>query len=297
MEFRIGAAVCAGVLVLTVGVFLVFPGLKPSWIKVSAGKGQGQTVDSRFLSIRPTSWSPPPTPAEASFKRGVEHLGKEKWDLAVEAFNDVLRHEPESADAYYNRGVARYNQDQDDEAASDFEAALRLEPKHVEALLARATILTDRKQFELALADLDAAIRIAPDNADAFCTRGKLREDSGEYRLALADYQEGARLAPEDPVVLNCLAWLLATAPEAALRDGKLALKVALRAVEIDEAQEWDSIDTLGAAFAEIGRFPDAVRCQSEALRLAPPEVQDQLKARLKLYQGNNAFRLPGKVQ
>ncbi|MEX2120255.1 MAG: hypothetical protein WD847_11730 [Pirellulales bacterium] len=66
-----------------------------------------------------------------------------------------------------------------------------------------------------------------------------------------------------------------------------------MRAVENDGGQQWETLDTLAAACAESGDFGAAQRCETEALRLAPPEGQGELQDRLELYRKQQPYRLP----
>jgi tetratricopeptide (TPR) repeat protein len=206
-----------------------------------------------------------------------------------------LRLEPKNADGFYNRGFAKFAKEEYDAALADFDAVVRLRPRDVDALLARAAVRVEQNLPNLAIADLDAALGIDPEDVGAYCERGKIREEAGEYRLALYDYQLALQRASDDPLVLNYLAWLLSTAPEASLRDGRRAVEMAARAVKLENSQEWDTIDTLAAAFAEVGKFPEAVRAEEEALRLAPAEEHGDLKLRLELYRAKKAYRLGGR--
>jgi tetratricopeptide (TPR) repeat protein len=281
--------------------FMLFPQLKPDWIQIEGGGRYGGI--RRGFPTRQTSWTPsrpaPKTPAltkaEAAFDKGVWHLEREEWSDAVKQFDEVLRLEPKNAEALYNRGTARYCQEQLNEALADFDAVLRLRPKDVAALLARATIRIENEQPKTAIIDLDTALGVDPDNAEAYCMRGKIREDEGEYKLALYDFDNAMRRESDNVMALNCLAWLLATAPDAAMRDGKRATEAALRAVKLEDAKQWDTIDTLAAALAETGKFAAAIRSQEEAIRLAPAEEHEDLKSRLALYQSHKPYRLPTK--
>lgn len=82
----------------------------------------------------------------------------------------------------------------------------------------------------------------------------------------------------EDPLAQNDYAWMLATHPESGLRDGELAVTLARRAVEAEPTAAY--LDTLAAAYAEIGRFAEAITVQQEALKLLD-ETQGALHAEL----------------
>jgi tetratricopeptide (TPR) repeat protein len=270
--------------------FALFPQLRPDWMQLEGGGRFGGF--RRGLPTRQTSWtSPQPgrktpalTTANAAFDKGMWNIERKEWDDAIKQFDEVLRLEPTNAQA------------QPDEALTDFDAVLRLKPKDINALLARAEINVFQHRPKSAIVDVDAALRLDPGNSNAFCLRGKIHEEEREYKLALDDYEYAVRRKSDNAIALNYLAWLLATAPDAALRDGQRAVTAALRAVALEEAKEWYTIDTLAAAFAETGKFAAAVHSQQESIRLAPLDEQDDLKSRLELYQAHKPYRLPAKT-
>ena len=76
-----------------------------------------------------------------------------------------------------------------------------------------------------------------------------------------------------DALTLNGYAWLLATSPHPDIRDGDQALAQAQRAVRLERKAAY--LHTLAAAYAEIGRFEDAVA----VLRQALARIRHQLPA------------------
>ena len=76
-----------------------------------------------------------------------------------------------------------------------------------------------------------------------------------EYDQADADLAEAARLAPDNPVTYNGRAWMWATCPNAKYRDGRKAVESATKACELTDWDEAGIIDTLAAAYAELGDF------------------------------------------
>lgn len=130
------------------------------------------------------------------------------------------------------------------------------------------------------------------DRAEAICRRaialdgsrvrshtllGMILERAGRPAEAAAEYRAAVRLGPEDLDSRLALAWLLATCPDAAVRHGADALRLA---TELCAASEWRSVralDTLAAALAESGRFDEAATRAGEALALAE---QKELEAR-----------------
>jgi Flp pilus assembly protein TadD len=111
---------------------------------------------------------------------------------------------------------------------------------------------------------------------------------------ALAVFRQAAEIAPGNPRFLNDLAWLLATGPVAALRDGPRALELARQASELTGGKNPFFLHTLAAAWAETGRFDEAARCAQAAVALAETSGQhdltSHLQAELKRYQAGLAL-------
>ena len=96
---------------------------------------------------------------------------------------------------------------------------------------------------------------------------------------------------PENVAVLNELAWLLSTCPDAKVRDGEKAVELATKVCELTK---WKSIwyfDTLAAAYAETGNFEKAVDYQKRALKDSILAKDKEALARLRLYEQEKPFR------
>ena len=87
------------------------------------------------------------------------------------------------------------------------------------------------------------------------------------------------------------LAWLQSTASDSQFRDGKKAVKNALRACELNEGEKPANLCILAAAYAEAGDFNAAVEWQSKAVDLADSEQRAWWQPRLSLYQANQPYR------
>ncbi len=149
-----------------------------------------------------------------------------------------------------------------------------------------------KHQYDRAIADYDAAIRLKPDFATPYYNRGLAHGHKRRYHLAAADFSSVIRLELDHVRALNSLAWLLATAPLASVRNGSRAIESALRAVSLRDTAEYR--DTLAAAYAEAGRFAEAVRGQERAIDMARQEGISDLadwEYRLRLYERGQPFR------
>jgi tetratricopeptide (TPR) repeat protein len=117
----------------------------------------------------------------------------------------------------------------------------------------------------------------------------------GRFPEALAQWREALSLNPSHVAALDQAAQLLASGPDASIRDGPKALEFAQRAVRLTGDREPATLDTLAAAYAEAGRFPEAVQTARRALDLAGQggnrQLADGLRARIALYQAGRPFR------
>ncbi|MCS7336624.1 MAG: tetratricopeptide repeat protein [Verrucomicrobiae bacterium] len=142
---------------------------------------------------------------------------------------------------------------------------------------------------------LNQAMQIGSYPAGVPAKLGALLTAEGQLEQAIALYREALRLEPDSPDVLNNLAWLLAASPVDALRDGTEAVRLAERACELTKHKEPLLVGTLAAAYAEAGRFEEAIRTAEKARALAAAAGLTNLVARneelLQLYRAGKAYR------
>jgi Flp pilus assembly protein TadD len=86
----------------------------------------------------------------------------------------------------------------------------------------------------------------------------------------------------------------LATCPEATWRNGSQAVELAQQAEQLSGGKYPEILDTLAAAYAEAGRFPEAVANAERALHLAEVQTNtilaQSIRDRLKLYEVNSPY-------
>ncbi len=159
--------------------------------------------------------------------------------------------------------------------------------KHVR----RARALLDEKKYVEAQREVDRALAVNPKMHRAVYLRGKIWEAQGESEKAVSTYAEYIMRNPKDDDGYHARAWVLATSTNDEIRHGERAIKDARTAGRLFEWQDSTLLDTLAAAFAESGKFKEAVAWQELAVRLAPFELEEGYKARLKLYREGKPYR------
>ena len=120
-----------------------------------------------------------------------------------------------------------------------------------------------------------------PNSASARISLGMVLERRGRVAEAITQYRKAFELDPADLTARNNLAWLLATAAEASLRDGGKAVALARQANQETGEKNPVVLHTLAAAYAEAGKFPDAVEAAQHALRLAEAQSNTVLTGAL----------------
>lgn len=115
-----------------------------------------------------------------------------------------------------------------------------------------------------------------------------------ETPAAIVRWREWIDLRPKDYVLMNQAAWLMATSSDASLRNGKDAVELARRAARLAGESEPTTFATLAAAYAEAGRFADAVQTARYALRLARQQgkldLVKSIEEKLPLYESKKPF-------
>jgi tetratricopeptide (TPR) repeat protein len=128
--------------------------------------------------------------------------------------------------------------------------------------------------------------------AQYLSTQSDVADSKGHYSEAIAELTQAAQLDPQNALILNNLAWILATCPEASSRDGKKALDYANRACKLTNWQEGAYVDTLAAACAETGDYDNAVKWENKyltSLSLSASDATDG-QARLSLYKSHQPY-------
>lgn len=130
------------------------------------------------------------------------------------------------------------------------------------ALCASGRMADGIEQLRRAL-ELDAGLT----DARALLAESLLR--AGDPAGAKREFETVLKATPDNPVLLRFVAWFLATSPRDDVRDGARAAALAGRARELTDGRDPITLEALGAAYAEMGRFGQAAAVLEQALTLA----------------------------
>ena len=240
-----------------------------------------------------------PDNAEAHYNLGNALLQKGKMDEAIVHYQRALQIKPDYAKAHYNLGSILLQKGSVDEAIAHYQKALEIKPDHVKARISLGTALLQKGRADEAITNFQMVLQIKPDDADACVNLGNALLQKGKMDEAIVHYQKALEIMPDNLEVQNNMAWVLATAPQASLRNGNRAVKLAERANQLAGGRNPVILRALAAAYAEAGRFGDARRSAQEAIELAraagQQDMVEQLNGELKLYEAGLPFHQESK--
>ena len=234
-----------------------------------------------------------PENAEAHNNLGNAQLKTGKVDEAIAQYQKSLEIKPDNAEAHYNFGNALLKMGKVDEAMVHYQKALQIKPDYAEAHSNLGGVLLQRGKADEAIAHFQKALEVMPDNA---IVRNNLNNALlQKSRMdAITRFQKALQAKPDSVEDLNNLAWLLATCPDARLRDGVQAVNYAERACELTHYGVTLLVGTLAAAYAEAGRYDDALAAAQKACALATAAGERELLERnqqlLAMYRAHQAY-------
>jgi tetratricopeptide (TPR) repeat protein len=246
--------------------------------------------------VVPASFNPIPAPQPAGQSATADSLGRNASSRA-EAPAPLSRNsfgivEPQSAREFASRAGDWLRVKMYDKAIADCDEAIDLGCRDPLARIYRGLAWREKKEYDKAIADYSEVIRLDPQNAFAYFARASAWTEKQEYAKADADLAAALRLDPQNPVTCNGRAWTWATCPDAKFRNGQKAVEAATKACELTDWSEAGIIDTLAAAYAEIGEFAQALKWQTRAIELeTDTKNKEEFVARFKLYQAKKPYR------
>jgi tetratricopeptide (TPR) repeat protein len=216
-------------------------------------------------------------------------------DESMGEFREALRIRSDDSDASYSLGNALLQKGEIPGAISYFRRAISSDHSNLGAPYNLAIALQRNGQLDEAIAEFRQTIRLRPQYADAHNNLAIALLKKGQTQEAIAEWRETLRLQPDKIGTQISLAWILATSPEAAIRDGTKALDFVQRADQTSGGRNLMTFRVLAAAYAEAGRFPEAINAAQEGEQRAAAQGQTSvarlLEGDLALYKQGVALR------
>jgi tetratricopeptide (TPR) repeat protein len=218
-----------------------------------------------------------------------------QFDQAITNLLEAVRLRPDYPEAWLNLGRAYDARGDAADARRAFETSLARDPDLAEARYRLGDLLLRQGAFPAGVSNLQSAVDLQPRAAKYRLKLANAWVASHQLPKAVDEYEVALKLDPDLAEACNNLAWIMATSPDAALRDGALAVEVARHAVQLTNGKNPLLLGTFAAALAESGAFDQAADAAAQARQLAASQTNNALAAALaaqvELYRGHQAFR------
>ncbi len=259
-------------------------------------------LDEAIAEYQKSLWFRP-TQEQTHIFMGIA-LGKQKkYDEAIAHYTAALKLNPDSAVTHNNLARIFHTQGRFDEAIAHYRAALEIDPKLELAHNNLGILLIQKGRLAEGVQQLREALRLKPGNAEteynlalALNQQAQWSEAAGLFaetagihpndanahyefavalghlkktREAMGEYASALLLQPDFPNALDGLAWILSTDSHPEFLNGAEAVKLSERACELTGRQDAVKLKTLAAAYAETGRFAEAISAVQTAKALA----------------------------
>ncbi len=239
-----------------------------------------------------------PTHGEAHAQRAAWLLEQDRAGEARQTLETALATPmPPEREAALRFVLATVLQQQNlpDEAIAVYKQIVEMRPDFVEAHVNLADALAMNRRYAEAAKHYAEALTHQPDHAGAHLGQAEALIAGGMHDAALGALEASLQTLPNDAALAHALARLLATSPNASVRDGARALQLSQQVYQATRLLQHG--ETIAMAMAEVGRFDDAVAWQRQLIIHArQSKVSNQTLQRLQRnmaqYERREAMRL-----
>ncbi|MEM7479809.1 MAG: tetratricopeptide repeat protein [Acidobacteriota bacterium] len=247
----------------------------------------------------------PPAKAQTATERSgrlLEEAQKNLEEGRIEDAQERMRRVIEiggsrrqQADAHLGLAMVARRLGNLDTAEERYREAIRLSPSHRIALDGLASLLGQTGRYQEAAGTYELLLDDTPDNVPVRLAQVTALIFAGEHAPARNSLERGLQAVPGNLDLIDVLARHLAACPDPAIREGARAVELA--EVLFEGAPTPQSRETLAMAYAEAGRFADAVAMQELLIENAPdpidPAIIEIWQANLARYQGGESCCAP----
>lgn len=216
-------------------------------------------------------------------------------DKAIFHYNEALKIMPKFAMAHNNLGAAMIRQDNNKLAIYHFDKALHIMPKFAMAHNNLGIALSRYGKLNEAIYHYNRAMQLNPNYSKAYYNLAKAYIKLNKIESATHYFQEALNIDSDMKIALFNLSWIYSTSENEKNRNGIKALDLAEKLCKLTKYNESLSPDALAAAYAEVGKYDDAVFTAEKALELALlyglGELVPGINKRLGLYKSGRPYR------
>ncbi len=224
---------------------------------------------------------------------GLELARHGNIEAALPYLIEAVKADPASADLQYNLGLALAKVNRIADATPHLTESVRLAPDNFDARCSLAAALALQGATERACEHYAAALRLNPESAEAHGRLADLLVAQGQIADAVGHYDAAVQTAPDRVDLANKLAWLLATSADPRVRNVPEAVRLAEQACRATGFSEPMILNTLATAYAEGGRFDEAVQALNKAIAVATAAQNqaqvNEFSRRLATYEAERA--------
>jgi len=220
-----------------------------------------------------------PESAAAQSDWGLALIKQGRWQESAAHYEQALGLDSTLAEAHDNLAIAYLQTGRLAEGTTELRTALKLNPGDAETRFNLGQALNQQQQWAEAAELLKSLALSQPANFNVQFQYGLDLEHLGQTREAMSHYATALGQNPDFPDALQHCAWIAATDARPELRNGTQAVEMAARACDLTGQRSPAMLLTLAAAYAETGRFSDALTTVGKAEELARTQGQKELEA------------------
>jgi Tfp pilus assembly protein PilF len=217
-----------------------------------------------------------------------------KLDEAADYYGRLIKMHPNLFSPHRFLGNVLATKGQTDGAIAQYRIAAKIRPEDGETHAVLGVMLMEKNQVDEAAKEFLQATRVQPTNAVANYQLALIYQSRKETQKAIDYYHRTLHAQPDFVEALNNLAWLLAANHDSAIRNGTEAAGLAERACKLTDYKTPVFIGTLAAAYAEAGRFAEAVttaeKARDLALAVGQKETAERNAELLELYRAGHPY-------
>jgi tetratricopeptide (TPR) repeat protein len=234
--------------------------------------------------------------ASQILKRGTTLLQRGEYFEARLLLEDVLVKNPSNYKALELLGdVWLIGYGKHEKSIEFYNLSIKSNPRQPIVYLKLAHLYAVEGKLKQAQSVYDKAIQYDAKDPRLYYGRAMLFLDQRQYSTARIDFERAWELGLKYPTSY-ALAKLLAMCPDAGVRDGAKAIKYAKNACENTQFKDPASLGVLAAAFAEDGKWEDAIRVNEDAIRYSQGGFCELLKLTLELFKLHEPYHERGGV-